>query len=63
MIVLLLAFSWYYLNYDGTFKMINRLKINNDNFKFKGNFKSHITIERTSKRTFEEHLTFPISNR
>ena len=39
-----------------TFKITDKLKINNDNFKFNGYFKSHITIERT----LEEHLAFPI---
>jgi hypothetical protein len=29
------------------FKITNRLKVNNNNFKFNGNFKSHITAERT----------------
>jgi hypothetical protein len=37
------------------FKIINRLKINNNNFKFNGNFKSNITIGRA----LEEYLAFP----
>jgi hypothetical protein len=46
MLVILLMFSWYFSNYDITFKIINRLKINNDNLIFNNNFKSHITIKR-----------------
>jgi hypothetical protein len=29
------------------FKIINRLKVNNDNFKFNGDFKNHNTVGRT----------------
>jgi hypothetical protein len=56
MLVIFLVFSWYSLNCDMAFKITNRLKINNDNFKFNGNFKCYITVGRT----LEEHLTFPL---
>ena len=46
MLVVLLMFSWYSPNNDVAFKFINRLKVNNDNFKFNGDFKSHVTVER-----------------
>jgi hypothetical protein len=46
MLVIILVFSWYFSNYDLTFKIINRLKINNDNLIFHNNFKNHITIKR-----------------
>jgi hypothetical protein len=29
------------------FKITNRLKVNNDNLKFNGDFKSHITVKKT----------------
>jgi hypothetical protein len=29
------------------FQITNKLKVNNDNFKFNGDFKSHITVNRT----------------
>ena len=32
-----------------TFKITNKLKINNNNFKFNDNFKSYITIKKTKK--------------
>jgi hypothetical protein len=35
-------------NCNVTFKIINRLKVNNDNLKFNSDFKSHIIIKRTS---------------
>jgi hypothetical protein len=38
-----------------SFKITDRLKVNNSNFKFNDNLKSHITIGRT----LEEYLTFP----
>jgi ribosomal protein L35 len=34
-----------------SFKITNRLKINNDNFKFNNNFKRHIIVEKTQKKT------------
>jgi hypothetical protein len=43
-------------NCDITFKITNRLKVNNDNFKFNDDFKSHITVERL----LEEYLTFSL---
>jgi hypothetical protein len=46
----LLMFSCYLLNCDITFKITNRLKVNNDNFKLNDDFKSHITVERTLER-------------
>ena len=51
MIVILQVFSRYSLNCDVIFKITNKLKANNDNIKFNGDFKSHIIVERTS----EEH--------
>ena len=45
MLIVLLMFSWCSLNHDVAFKITNRLKVNNDNFKFNDDFKSHITIE------------------
>jgi hypothetical protein len=38
------------------FKITNKLKVNNDNFKFNGDFKSHITVGRTPG----EHLALPL---
>ena len=35
-------------NYNVTFKIINRLKVNNNNFKFNDNFRSHIIIGKKS---------------
>jgi hypothetical protein len=40
---------------DMVFKITNRLKVNYNNLKFKDNFKSHITIEKT----LEKYLIFP----
>jgi hypothetical protein len=37
-----------------TFKIINTLKVNNNNFKFNSDFKSYITI----KRKLEKRLAF-----
>ena len=37
------------------FKIINRLKDNNDNFKFNDDFKSHITVGRILKKTSISH--------
>ena len=37
------------LNCDTTFKITNRLKVNNDNLKFNSNFKSHIKVRKTSR--------------
>jgi hypothetical protein len=55
MLVVLLVFFWCSPNYDVTFKITNRLKVNNDNFKFNCNFKSHIIVGRTLK----EYKVFP----
>jgi hypothetical protein len=41
------VFFWCLFNYDVTFKIMNRLKVNNDNYKFNCDFKNHITIEKT----------------
>jgi hypothetical protein len=46
MVGTLLMFFWYPHNYDVAFKIINRLKVNNDTLKFNDNFKSHITVGR-----------------
>ena len=54
MLGVLLVFSWYFFNCDVTFKITNKLKVNNNNFKSNGDFKSHITIEKT----LGEPLTF-----
>ena len=45
----LLMFSWCLFNYDVTFKITNRLKINNKNLKFNDNLKNYITIEKIPK--------------
>jgi hypothetical protein len=45
-----------------TFKITNRLKANNNNFKFNGDFTSHITVEKNNKKILEKHLVFPIYN-
>ena len=55
MLVVLLVFSWCF-HCDVTFKLINKLKVNDDNFKFNDDFKSHTTVERT----LEEYLAFSI---
>ena len=52
---MLVLFLVFFFSYDVTFKITNRLKVNINNFKFNGDFKSHITIERI----LEEHLVFP----
>jgi hypothetical protein len=46
MIRILLVFFRYSSNYDVTFKITNKLKVNNDNFKFNSDFKNYITVER-----------------
>ena len=43
----LLVFSWYPTNYDVTFKITNKLKVNTNNFKLNSNFKSHTIVKRT----------------
>jgi hypothetical protein len=48
-LIILLVFFWCFSHYDVIFKIINRLKVNNDNFKFNYNFKNHVTVERTNK--------------
>ena len=45
MLGILLEFLWYSLNYNVTFKITNKLKVNNDNLKFNDNFKSHIIVK------------------
>jgi glutathione peroxidase-family protein len=45
MLSALLVFFWCPLNYDVAFKITNKLKVNNDNFKFNGDFKNYIAIE------------------
>ena len=55
MLCVLLVFSWYFPNCDVTFKIINRLKVKNDNFKFNDDFKSHIIVGKTLK----EYIAFP----
>jgi hypothetical protein len=44
------VFLVFFFNCDTTFKITNILKVNKDNFKFNDNFKSHITIKRTSRK-------------
>jgi hypothetical protein len=39
-----------FFNCDVIFKITNRLKVDNDNLKFNGDFKSHITVRRTPKK-------------
>jgi hypothetical protein len=53
MLGVLLMFSWCSLNCDITFKITNRLKVNNDNFKFNDDFKSHITNGRIPGEYYE----------
>jgi hypothetical protein len=48
MLGVLLIFLWYTSNCNITFKIINRLKVNNDNLKFNSDFKSHIIFEKIS---------------
>ena len=43
-LVVLLIFFWCFSKYDVTFKITNRLKVNNNNFK------SHITVMRILKK-------------
>ena len=50
-LVVFLVFFWCSSNYNVTFKITNRLRVNNDNFKFSSDFKNHITIRKTP----EEH--------
>ena len=45
MLCVLLVFFWCLLNYDVAFKITNGLKVNNNNFKFNDDFKSHIAVE------------------
>ena len=45
-----LVFFWCFLKYNVTFKIINKLKVNNNHFKFNSNFKSYITDKRTLKK-------------
>ena len=45
-----LEFSYSHSKYDVVFKITNRLKFNNDNFKLNGDFKCHIIFEEDSKR-------------
>ena len=52
MVGIFLTFFWCCINCDMTLKIINRLKINNNNIKFNDNFKRHIIIERIP----EKHL-------
>ena len=54
MLCVLLIFFQCFPNCDVTFKITNKLKVNNSNLKFNGNFKSHIII----KRILEEYLAF-----
>jgi hypothetical protein len=39
-----------FFNCNVIFKIINRLKVNNDNFKLNDNFKRHVTVGRTLKK-------------
>jgi hypothetical protein len=47
MLGVLIVFSRCPSNYDLTFKITDRLKVNNDNVKFNDDFKRHIIVERT----------------
>jgi hypothetical protein len=42
----LLVFPWCPSNCDVTFKITNKLKVNNNDFKFNGDFIRHIIIGR-----------------
>jgi hypothetical protein len=44
LVILLIFFDFF--NYDVAFKIINKLKVNNNNFKFNGDFKNYVTVER-----------------
>jgi len=49
-----LVFFWCPPNCDVTFKIINRLKVNNDNFKFNSILKvDHITVGKTPKEYYK----------
>jgi hypothetical protein len=50
MLGVLIMFSLCHSNCDASFKIINRLKVNNDNLKFNGDFKRHITVDKTSEK-------------
>ena len=54
-----LVFFWRPPNYDVTFTIINRLKVNNDNFKFNNNFKSYIIVKRTTRERKKNTYYFP----
>jgi hypothetical protein len=60
MLGVLIVFSRCPSNYDLTFKITDRLKVNNDNVKFNDDFKRHITVERTLRK---EHLIFPFQHK
>ena len=47
---IILVLSWYPLNCDVTFESTNRLKVNNNNFKFNSDFKSYITVVMTLRK-------------
>jgi uncharacterized protein YybS (DUF2232 family) len=55
MLVVILVFFWCFLNYDVAFKIINRLKVNNNNFKFNGNFKVSSQL-REYQKILEEYF-------
>jgi hypothetical protein len=40
----------YLFNCNVIFKIINKLKVNYNNFKLNDNFKSYITVERTLRK-------------
>ena len=57
-LVILLVFSWYPSNCDVTFKIINKLKVNKDNIKFKGDFNYHVTVGKALKKHWKK-TAFP----
>ena len=64
MLNVFLVCFYYFFNYDVIFKIINKLKVNNNNFKFKDDFKNHIPIKRIKKikKKKQQHLTLPQTN-
>jgi hypothetical protein len=57
-----LVFFKYSFNCDMNFKIINRLKVNYNNIKFKDNFKIYITVGKTRGEHWKNSYHFPVSN-
>ena len=56
----LLVFFWYPPNYDITFEITNKLKVNNNNLKFNSDYKSY--TKENIRKTLKEHLIFTLIN-